>query len=147
MLFWTVVFFTVSLIFLVREPFKEMTIKAGELYIQKAQGKLTEKEYNEKALKSISWVFLILPLFLGEIIYLICAIKIDPIIYPSVILLAYMIINMVCNKTKKNELNTEEDIQKYRMNLYKGKTLRSIIYNLICCGYFGYIFYVLVFLK
>ncbi len=145
MLFWTVVFFTMNLVLLVRKPFRDALIKTGELNIQKAEGKITEKEFNEKVLNHGCIVLLFLPAFIGELIYLIYAIKIDPMIYPSVILLAYLIIGTVFNKTKKNDLVSEEGRQKYRLELYKGKTLKSALINLIYCCYFGYMFYVLVF--
>lgn len=146
MLFWTVAFLTMNLIFLFRVPFREANIKNGELYIQKSEGKITEKEYSELTFKQSWTMLLMLPLFLGEIIYLISALKVDPLRYPTIISLAYFIISSVLAKTNEPiDLSTEELKTKYRMKLYKNRTFKGILTNLIYCSYFGYMFYVLVF--
>lgn len=40
MLFWTIVFLTFNLFLLIRNPMKEISIKLGEAYIDKAEKKL-----------------------------------------------------------------------------------------------------------
>ncbi len=146
MLFWTVVFFTMNFIFLFRVPFRETNIKIAEIYIQKAEGKITEKEYNNQIFKQSWHMFFLLLLFLGEMVYLISALKVDPLKYPTIILLVYFIINFAVMKLNKSvDLSTEEAKIKYRMKAYKSKTFKSILTNLIYCGYFGYMFYYLVF--
>jgi hypothetical protein len=86
-----------------------------------------------------------LPLIVAEFIYLINAIRIDTLKYPSIVMLLYIIITPILSKQKKFDLTTEEGQTKYRSQIHKGKTLKSYLYNLACLVYFGYMFYILIF--
>ena len=143
MLFWTIVFLTFNLFLLIRNPMKEISIKLGEVCINKAEGKIVKEE---TIISQILIIFLvILPLWIGEVIYLIYAIKLDPLIYPSIILLGYIIISCLFIKAKNPKLNTKEEIEEYRKEIYSDRKFKRILVNIIFCIYFVYMFYVLVF--
>lgn len=86
-----------------------------------------------------------MPLWIGEVIYLIYAIKLDPLIYPSIILLGYIIISCLFIKAKNSKLNTKEEIEEYRKEIYSDRKFKRILVKIIFCIYFVYMFYVLVF--
>jgi hypothetical protein len=136
-----------NLIFLFNNPFKKENIKVGEFNIKKAKGETTNEKYKIET-KSVLQVILVIFLFFFEIIYLIYAINIDPYKYPTIVLLLYFIISTVLinkNQQRQPDLSIEENITKYRKELYKPKTFISALTNFIYCCYFGYMFYVLVF--
>jgi hypothetical protein len=152
MLFWTIVFITFYL-FLLFKPYglNAFQGKNGELQIKLANAKTDEekKAIAEEQGKIILPYLLLIPFIIAEFIYLISAISIDVYKYPSIAMLFYMIIASAIGAKikdiKKYDLTTEEGQIKYRKQIYKGRTLKGYLFNLIYLTYFGYMFYILVF--
>lgn len=134
MLFWTVVFFTGNLYWMFLAPLKLI----GDFDNESFKG-LSKDQTEEKLLKSPEFIKAILVaclLFLwnvAEFIYRISALKIDPLVYPTIAILLYDILTILFGSkiTKKYNIKTPSKI--YR-----------IINGLIFVTYFGYMFYVLV---
>lgn len=150
MLFWTVVFFTFYLVLLAKGNLTyNTTIKSGELMIKLYEQSKTEKEVNSEVFKTNWPILLYFPVFLGTFIYYISALTVDVNKYPTIGILIYLITTMVFSKSKNNkqDLTTNEGRQKYREQLYKTKkrTFTGTIKQLVFLTYFGYMFYLLVF--
>ena len=152
MLFWTVVFFTFYLVIFAKgNPMYNNIIKTGELTIKLYEQGKTEKEIN-KELFDNNWPYLFyIPLVLGTFIYYINALTVDIYKYPTIGILVYLIFTMAfskySNNKSKNDLTTEGGRQKYREQLYKirKRTFKGMIKQLIFLSYYGYMFYLLVF--
>jgi len=148
MLFWTIVFITYNLWLLFKSnTLKEVASVSGEYDIKIANAQTEEEKTELKKKQTIKAlpIFWLLPLIIAEITYLINAIKIDTLKYPSIVMLFYIIVTPILFKQKKYDLTTEEGQMKYRSQIHKGKTLKSYLYNLVCLMYFGYMFYILTF--
>jgi uncharacterized membrane protein len=83
-----------------------------------------------------------------QLFYLINAISIDYLKYPTIIVMILIMsgITIGAKKTKKiDDLTIEKGRQDYRNKLYKcsGRTLKSTITQIIYLGYFVYMFYIL----
>lgn len=151
MLFWTVVFITMSLLYLVRgKSFYSSIVKGGELLLEKSQDGTSEsrKKELEKEMLSASLPLLLvdLPLAIAKLIYFFKAVNIDVYKYPTLIMIAIIVIGFVTsfsNNKNNNDLSTEEKRFKYKSKLYQKRTGWGVINSLINLGYFGYMFYVL----
>lgn len=151
MLFFTVIFITYFLALLVKgNLFYDLIIKTGEEKIKNAEKGLDSKEIGEEGKKFIYVMFLVLlPMMFTEIIYVLNALTIDYLKYPTILMLLNIIIAFVRIKsTKEVDLTIEENKIKFRENLYKNtkkRTFKGAIIQLINLTYFVYMFYLLVF--
>jgi len=147
MLFFTIVFITYFLAIVIKgNLYYDLIIKAGEETIK--QHELGKKEAGEHAKKFAFILFAVmLPMLITELIYLINALQIDYLKYPTILMLLNIIIAFAKIKPDKNDLTTEEGRIKYRINLYKNKkrTIKNTIIKLLNLVYFSYMFYLLVF--
>lgn len=153
MLFFTLVLITLYLILLVRGSiFTNTIIKVGELTLKANEQGLKnygEKKLNEELGKLVMpMMFYTLSLLLVEMIYLINALRVDYLKYPTIIIMVLIMMAFVTSsrKSKKDDLATEEGRQSFKKKLYKnsGRTFKGTIYKLIYLSYFIYMFYVLV---
>jgi len=125
--------------------------KTGEFQIKLANAKteIEKKNILEEQTKQYLPYLLIIPFIFAEYIYLINAIKIDIYKFPSIAMLFYIIIGMVLSSRNKNkvdfDLTTEEGQTQFRKQIYRGRTFKGYLFNLIYLGYFGYMFWLLVF--
>lgn len=82
--------------------------------------------------KVIGVVFgIVVPMFITEIIYLIKALSIDTLKYPTILMILNIIVHMIIIKNKPQEM--------------KKRTFKGTIVQLLNVTYFGYMFYLLVF--
>jgi len=145
MLFWTVIFFTVNLMYLIRNPAEKAIIKLGELKIEEAEGKYLNEKQKKEMLNNSLVIFFVNLMDLGEFIYLINVLKTDVLKYPTIIVLI-LTISLFFRKSKlSGDLSTKETISEYREKLYKQNHSKRIIISLIYCSYYAYMFYILVF--
>jgi hypothetical protein len=152
MLFWTIVFITYYLFLIFKKDgFTSFISKTGEFQIKLANAKteIEKKNIFEEQAKQCLPYLLIIPFIFAEYIYLINAIKIDIYKFPSIIMLFYIIITMVLSNRNKNkvdfDLTTEEGQTQFRKQIYKGRTFKGYLFNIIYLGYFAYMFWILVF--
>ena len=152
MLFWTIVFITYHLAFIVRgNLYHDIMKKSGELTLKQAETEdKKEKDNIAKELVKKAWPIWIGSIILiAEIIYILSALKIDVLKYPTAITLFYMIfvglILSKVNKEQKYDLKIEEDRTNYKLEIKKLKryTFKGIISNLIYITYYCYMFYLL----
>jgi len=148
MLFWTLVFITFYLINLSKGSILyNSTIKLGELtleYNKEGISNIKKKEIGKEMLFMLIPVFLVILLLIIQTIFLICAIHIDYLKYPTIIILAFIILNIVKSvkkPTTKINLSTEE----YRKKLYltKKRTFKGTLITLMYLAYYFYMFYIL----
>jgi hypothetical protein len=155
MLFWTVAFLTFYLTCLIKgNIFHDAQIKAGEYKIEKAEAQelgkteIIIKEIDDKYKENNWFYILIVPLFIVFLVYIFKAFEIDIYKYPTTIILAIFILNVIFVKSiKMPDLSTKENRDKYKIILYQSKkyTFKSFIINLFYLTYFIYMFYLLVF--
>jgi hypothetical protein len=151
MLFWTVVFITMSLLYLVRgKSFYSSIIKSGELTLEKSQENISEsrkKELDQEILLTGLPLLLVnLPLAIAKLVYFFKAVNVDIYKYPTLIMIAIVVIGFVIgfsNNKNNNDLSTEEKRFNYKSKLYQKRTGWGVVNSLISLSYFGYMFYVL----
>jgi len=153
LLFWTVIFFLISLTLLIKgNIFYNSSIRIGEIAIQNYQdikdGKIANKELVSETIKLIFPMLIFAILALCEFIYFINAISVDIYKYPSISIILLFVLSMIL-KYKPAKKIEDIGIDEYRKNIYKTKkrSLSSFIYSLIYMTYFSYMFWILVFLK
>ena len=151
MLFWTLILITFTLIKLIKgELFKETTIKMAELTVKEFVPGISEEEkkslQTETLKASLLYMLFGLGLVIVHIIYLLNAIDLDPLKYPTIIMIAWVMLAFIKGSVfKKMDLSIEENRKIYLAKAYLSKrTLRGIILNLAFLSYFGYMFYLLV---
>ena len=151
MIFWTLVFITFTLIKLIKGSiFKETLIKVAEIAVKGSYPELSEEEKKNLQTESfrIGWQYFLFGLIviIVHIIYLLNAIDLDPIKYPTLLMIAWIILAFVKGiVSKKLDLSTEEKRKSYLAKVYLSKrTLSGTILNLVFLSYFGYMFYLLV---
>lgn len=152
MLFWTLVLITFTLIKFIKGGFfKDTIIKTAELTVKENEPETTDKEkkaLQEEAFK-IGWTYMLfgICLLIVYISYLLNAIYLDPLKYPTIIMIAWIMLAFIKGVvSKKLDLSIEENRKIYLAKAYLTgrRTLRGTIYNLLFLVYFGYIFYLLV---
>jgi len=153
LLFWTVIFFTLSLILLIRgNIFYNSPIKIGELTIKKFEcsndNRVINKEFETASLKLMFPMLFYAFLVICEFIYFIYAINIDIYKYPSIFIMLFFVLNIVLRYKPAKKIE-DIGVDEFRKILYKTKkyTFRGFIYQIIYMSYFSYIFWILVFLK
>jgi len=151
MLFWTLILITFTLIKLIKgELFKETTIKMAELTVKEFVPGISEEEkkslQTETLKASLLYMLFGLGLVIVHIIYLLNAIDLDPLKYPTIIMIAWVMLAFIKGAvSKKMDLSIKENRKIYLAKTYLSKrTLRGIILNLAFLSYFGYMFYLLV---
>jgi len=151
MLFWTLILITFTLIKLIKgELFKETTIKMAELTVKEFVPGISEEEkkslQTETLKASLLYILFGLGLVIVYIIYLLNAIDLDQLKYPTIIMIAWVMLAFIKGAvSKKMDLSIEENRKIYLAKAYLSKrTLRGIILNLAFLSYFGYMFYLLV---
>jgi len=152
MLFWTIVFFTFSIIKLIKgNIFHQTTINIAEITVKQANPDLTKRERDalgSDMMKSGMWYILIfgLGMVIAEIIYLLNAVSMDAYKYPTIVMICIAIFIIVKSYVvKKPDLSTEQNQKIYLAKVYANKrTFFGVVNNLINLGYFGYMFYSLL---
>jgi len=134
MLFWTVVFIIGNLYWIFLAPTKLFDNFDAKVFDGLDKEQIKEKLLETGLIKMGYIAILLLVWNIAEFIYKICALRVDPLIYPTVVVLLYEILMFlfVCKRKEK----------------YKHKTVSRIfrLFNgLIFIVYFSYMFYVLVF--
>jgi hypothetical protein len=101
---------------------------------------------NESFKTGWSLILFGLGLVVVHIVYLLYAINLDPLKYPTIIMIAWIMISFIKGAvSKKLDLSTEEKRKEYLAKIYLSKrTLSGTIINLAFLGYFVYMFYLLV---
>jgi len=153
MLFWTIILITIYLILLVRGSFFTNTIiKLGELTLKANEQGL--EYYGEGRLKNelgkigMPMLFYGLGMLIVQLFYLINALSVDYLKYPTIIIMIIIMSGFAigAKKTKnKDDLTTEKGRQNYRTKLYKqsSRKFKSTMTQIIYLSYFIYMFYVL----
>ena len=151
MLFWTLVLITFTIIKIIKGGFfKDTIIKLAELTIEENNPEISETEKKNKQAESlkVGWVYVLfgLVVVIVHIIYLLNAIDLDPLKYPTIIMIVWVMLAFIKGVvSKKMDLSIEENRKIYLAKTYLSKrTLRGIILNLAFLSYFGYMFYLLV---
>lgn len=148
MLFFTVLLFVITLILLLKgRLFHEDVIKVGEEEIAKSSsGNINKKVSEEVGIAAIKVLSVYVTIIVIQIAYLLNAIHIDPIKYPTIALLIWYAVGFVkMSVKKKNKLNDEKSVIKYKRNLYRKYSLSGFLFNLAWVAYLVYMFHILVF--
>ena len=149
MLFWTLVLIAFTIIKLIKGGFfKEVIVNVAELTVKQYNPETSEKEkkaLQEEVLK-VSWVYLLFGLVtvIVHIVYLLNAIELDPLKYPTLIMIAWVMLAFIKGVvTKKMDLSIEQNRKIYLSKAYllNKRTLQGTIKNLLFLSYFGYMFY------
>ena len=125
--------------------FEEFQLKKGS-----PNYSMSEDETTEMGLKIIFMCILGITLIICFIVFFIGALKIDIYLYPTLLMIALFILNLLSIKsTKEYDLTTEEGRYEKRRDIEKSthRTIKGTIKQLMYLGYFSYIFYILVFLN
>lgn len=152
MLFWTIVFFTFSIIKLIKgDVFHQTSITIAEAEVKKANpelSKIGKDNIDKEVLKNGGAIVSIVGLIMviAEIVYYLKAINLDIYKYPTIgMILLVVLIVVKSSIVKKPDLSTELDQKKYLAKIYANKrTLFGTFNTLVNLAYFGYMFYVLV---
>jgi len=152
MLFWTLVLIAFTIIKMIKGGFfKETLIKIAELTIKEYNPETTteEKKILQTESFKIGWKFMLFGLGLAVvyITYLLNAINLDPLKYPTIIMMAWIMLAFIKGfVSKKVDLSTDENRKIYLAKAYLSnkRTLRGTIVNFGFLGYFWYMFYLLV---
>lgn len=152
MLFWTIVFFTFSIIKLIKgNIFYQTSINMAEITVKQANPNLTKREkdaLNEEMMRSGMWWILTLGLgmVIAEIVYLLNAVSLDIFKYPTIGMICLVIFIVVKTYVvKKPDLSTEQNQKIYLGKVYASKrTFFGTFNSLVNLSYFGYMFYNLI---
>lgn len=147
MIFLTLVFIAWTLAVLTKgKLFYDDLVLLGEYNLAKEKGESTYDQQNKANKAALKVIIVVMPMMIANILYLIHAISIDPYKYPTIIVLAYTILNFVFSLSKKKDkLETEMDVFKYKAKLYRRYTVLGFVRNIAWLGYYSYMFCVLVF--
>ena len=151
LIFFTILFIAIYTISLIKgSPFKDELIQIGEAEIRIAQGENKEDVYLEKniILSSIKIFIISITIIISQLIYFIVALKYDVLLYPTILIMSYVVTEIVYQIIfKRNsdlKLNSEKEIQKFKNKLYGKTPLKSTLINIVFLSYFIYMFYILV---
>lgn len=150
MIFWTLVFFVVSLLGLMgRSIFHETDKRTRLLSIDKALGKIDEKTLGEELVKNGCLQLIVaFALAVAKVIYLMNAIHYDTYKIPTLGTISFLVVALVVASFKKNINKMDEKeliIERAKVESSKRITFGSVIRGLVWTIYFGYMFYILVF--
>jgi hypothetical protein len=129
--------------------FYDRLIKIGELTLKIAE--TNDESKSVELLKLVAFPIIYTIVFMiTYMVYLFNAIDIDPLKYPTLIIIALTIINVVKSfetRKPKHDLTTEESRHKYRIELYTRKrwTLKGIFHHILTTSYYVYVLYLLEF--
>lgn len=149
MVFFTVVMLVLNLILLVSGGFfHSIKVEIGEEEIKKAKvGTDNYKRDHDFEVRVILMGLYTLFMTLLYFMYFSIAISFDPYLYPTLILLTYMIIVILyafASRNKKLDLTSDEQVAKLRKRLGKKRTFRNTMVQITFIIYFGYMLYYLV---
>jgi hypothetical protein len=152
MLFWTIVFFTFSIIKLIKgNVFYETSVAMAEAEVKKANPELSKADkdnIDKEILKNGGAIFSIgvLIMAIAEIIYYLKAVNLDIYKYPTIGMILLVILIVVKGAIKKKpDLSSELKQKEYLAKVYANKrTLFGTFNTLANLVYFGYMFYVFV---
>lgn len=151
MIFWSIVFFTASFYNLIRGGmFRSTFNKIKKIQIERIESGNNQK-YDTELLKA-GCLSLILgfSLFIAQVIFLINAIEYDVYKYPTIALIILIIISIIrIKKDKSIEDMTPDELIIHKAKLLKPlkRTFIQTFRSLLWVIYYGYMFYVLVFLN
>lgn len=151
MIFWSIVFFTTSFYSLIKGGmFRKSLIKLKKIEIEKIETG-DDKKYILESLKTGCFAIVaLLTLVVARIFFLINAIGYDVYKYPTIAAILLIILRFVkTKKTKKIEEMTADELIIHKAELLKPtkRTFKQFLRSLLWTVYFGYMFYVLVFLN
>lgn len=148
MLFLTLVFLSFTFVSLVKgKLFYQFAIDLGEENI-KQQTDSDYKPNTSLAGKMIAFSLFAIVYLVTYFIYLTNAIGLDPLKYPSLLMFLWVLINFIMgykNRSGKLDFRNQDVVNKFRKKIYKKRTLKGTIGNLISTIYFVYMVYVIVF--
>lgn len=150
MIFWTLVFFVVSLYGLIRGSFFfETTKRIKLLSIDKAQGKIDADTLGKEFVKDgcLQWIAAVI-LAVAEFIYLVNAFHYDTYKIPTLLAVLLFVLAFIIASFKKNINKMDENelvVEKAKVQESKKITFSNTIKSLVWTVYFGYMLYVLVF--
>lgn len=148
MLFLSVVFVALSLVTLVKgRLFHQIIIDLGEEEIRKN----TVDDYRpnkELVAPTIGLIIYGLISLTTYIIYLTNAVGLDPLKYPSLIMLVWYIFGFIIGYMKgkkKMDYTDKSKLNNLRNKLYRRRTFKGTIRSIVTLTYFIYMIYILVF--
>lgn len=148
MLFLTLVFLSLTFVSLVKgKLFYQFAIDLGEENI-KQQTVSDYKPNTSLAGKMITFSLFAVVYLVTYFIYLTNAIGLDPLKYPSLLMLLWVLIGFIMrykNGSNKLDFTNQDVVNKFRKKIYKKRTLKGTIEKLISTSYFVYMIYVIVF--
>lgn len=150
MIFWTLVFFVISLYGLIRGSFFfEAAKRIKLLSIDKAQRKIDADTLVKEFMKDgcLQWIIAIV-LAVTELIYLVTAFHYDAYKIPTLLAVLWFIFSFIIASFKKSIDKMDErelTVEKAKVQSSKKITLSVVIKSLVWAVYFGYMFYILVF--
>ncbi|MFQ3543456.1 hypothetical protein Q7A53_05170 [Halobacillus rhizosphaerae] len=144
MVFWTIIFLVFNVILITKiKSLQENLIKIVEHEIKDFEQGYVSEPPTDLLINSLKTLILI-PLFIGQLVYVSFAVLVDPFLYPSIVLLVLMIISLLKTFIKKtNKIESKEDIMKVRKRVYKRK-YRAYLNPTIWISYFIYMLIVLI---
>jgi hypothetical protein len=149
MVFWTILFFAISFYGLFKGSiFAPTAKKMIEINMGLAEGEDKDKLGAEFIKNGCLPLIFACSVLFAEIIYLIIALQVDTLKYPTIVAIIVLIFGFIFLKSKKkySDMNAKElEIEKAKLITYKSITLKSFVKSLLWSTYFGYMFYVLVF--
>lgn len=150
MIFWTLVFFAISLYGLIRGSiFFEAAKRIKLLSIDKAQGKIDADTLGKEFVNDgcLQWIAAVI-LAVAELIYLVNAFHYDTYKVPTLLAVILFLMAFISASLKKSISKMDEDelvIEKAKVQRSKKITFSNIIKSLVWTVYFGYMLYILVF--
>lgn len=146
--FFTVIMLTVYLTVLLKgKLFTGFRLELAEVEVKKYRDEEYEIE-SELGVKTLLFlVFYSIPLILIDVALVCVGLQHDPYLYPSLVMLTYLIfvvVTSLANKKKKPDLSTDEKVEKYLKKVKKKYTLRGTLVSLLWISYFVYLLYILI---
>lgn len=154
MIFLSILFFALNLYTVFKgSVFSETGKKLKLLEISETEGRRTGNDYKSKLLDGFMKdgclpLMIALALTATEVIYLIAAIRFDPIKFPTllaILLFIFMWIHSSLKKKAKDMNDSELTAEKMKVLNSKNVTLSSTLIATFWTTYFGYMIYNLVF--
>lgn len=148
MLFLTLVFLGLGAYGMLKgKLFYKLGIELAEDTISKQ----TNENYTpnkELGMKTLFYIPLMLIYIITYVIYLTKAVNIDPLVYPTLIMMLTYVLTTVFNFARGNktpDLKVEENLIKYKARAFRKRTFVGFVRSLMAVTYFSYMIYVLVF--
>ncbi|WP_080845678.1 hypothetical protein [Cytobacillus gottheilii] len=145
MLFLSLLFLLFSIYGLINgRLFHKFQLENAKYTVKHKKGEIKDIP-SEHIVKGLFFFGYAVVMLILQIILVINAIKIDPLLYPTLAFIVVMFINfIVAQKSSKADLDTEIGIAQYLSKAARKRSFKGLVFGILNVAYFTYLFAVLL---